>query len=226
MRERIAWVPADDDINYTLLGMMIARAVRRRVQQARDLRWMWLQNLPLAYTWGPERGVPHQAGAPQGDRRRTRRWISRRRLTTLNPNAELLRRDDQGGCLRRYASPGGPTSPPSSPRRDASLTHRSNGIYGAMFAAAAIAAAFTTDDWRTIAETALAVVPQRSRFARHRPRDSIDQVVDATDWEDGYRRIHGRYGEYGHCRVFQETGTMINTTCGSRPAWATASASR
>ena len=27
----------------------------------------------------------------------------------------------------------------------------------------------------------------------------------------GYRRIHDRYGCYGHCQIYQETGTLINT---------------
>ncbi|MFE0801222.1 hypothetical protein [Streptomyces sp. NPDC058812] len=30
-------------------------------------------------------------------------------------------------------------------------------------------------------------------------------------WLEGYGTVHGRYSEYGHRRVFQESGTLINT---------------
>jgi hypothetical protein len=36
-------------------------------------------------------------------------------------------------------------------------------------------------------------------------------VRAADDWLDGYARIHAKYGEYGHCRIYQEVGTLINT---------------
>jgi len=36
-------------------------------------------------------------------------------------------------------------------------------------------------------------------------------VQAATDWIDGYRRIHGQYGKYGNCVIFQEVGTVMNT---------------
>ena len=32
-----------------------------------------------------------------------------------------------------------------------------------------------------------------------------------TDWLDGYRRINEKYGEYGHCQLYQECGQLINT---------------
>jgi hypothetical protein len=41
--------------------------------------------------------------------------------------------------------------------------------------------------------------------------DSLTQVRLATDWLDGYERVHDRHGAYGHCRVVQELGTLINT---------------
>ncbi|PZF82204.1 ADP-ribosylglycohydrolase family protein [Jiangella anatolica] len=206
-REHIRWVPADDDINYTLLGMMTIERFGRTFTKY-DLRRMWLENLPLGYTWGPERGfLTKQAllmgvdDEPEMDLEALPR--------TLNPGNELcgamIRADAYG-----YASPGRPDRASELAWRDASLTHRGNGIYGAMFAAAAIAAAFVTSDWRAIGETALGYVPRRSRFAAI-VGDSIAQVAAASDWLDGYRRLHGRYGEYGHCRVFQETGTLLNT---------------
>jgi hypothetical protein len=41
--------------------------------------------------------------------------------------------------------------------------------------------------------------------------DSLNEVSQAKDWLDGYYRIHGKYKEYGHCQIYQESGTLINS---------------
>ena len=46
--------PRDDDINYTVLGMLILEQHGLGFGRA-DVMQMWLANLPLAYTFGPER---------------------------------------------------------------------------------------------------------------------------------------------------------------------------
>ena len=79
-----------------------------------------------------------------------------------------------------------------------------------MFIASAIAMAQVTDDRIQIIETALQYVPQRSRF--HERVSACLEVVKAADsWEQAYDRISDEYGEYGHCRIYQETGMLINT---------------
>ena len=54
VRERIRFVARDDDINYTVLGMLILEQHGIHFTRA-DVMQMWLANLPLAYTFGPER---------------------------------------------------------------------------------------------------------------------------------------------------------------------------
>ena len=130
----------------------------------------------------------------------------------LNPYDEhcgaLIRADAYG-----YACPGDPARAATLAHRDAMVTHRRTGVYATMFVAAAIATALVTDPadrlgpWRN----ALGFVPQNSRFAAI-VRDSLAQVEQATDWLDGYQRIHGRYSQYSHCRVYQEIGTLLNTS--------------
>jgi ADP-ribosylglycohydrolase len=93
---------------------------------------------------------------------------------------------------------------------DASWTHRRTGIYGEMFVAAAIANAQVMDDRLGVFETALQFVPQRSRF-HEIVADSLNEVRQASDWLDGYRRIHRKYKQYIHCLIYQEVGTLINT---------------
>lgn len=207
VRENIQWVTADDDINYTLLGMMTIERFGTDFTKD-DLRRMWLENIPLGFTWGPERGFLTKQGLMMGVEDHPPMDLEAL-PDQFNPNNELcgamIRADAYG-----YAAPGNPALAAEMAWRDASLTHRSNGIYGAMFAAAAISVAFVQDDWRVISEAALSVVPQQSRFAEI-VRDSIRRVALASDWEEGYSLIHGSYSQYGHCRVFQETGTLVNT---------------
>lgn len=208
VRENLAHVPEDDDLNYTVLALVLLEQHGASFTHD-DLRRLWLLNLPVAATFGPERtqllaaGLATLAGWAGVDVDDSR-WTA-----VLNPADEhcgaLIRADAYG-----YASPGQPERAAALAYRDASLTHRRTGVYGAMWVAAAIATALVSDDWRAVGATALAHVPQRSRFARI-VADSLTEVDAATDWLDGYARIHGRYAAYSHCRVYQEVGTLLNT---------------
>jgi ADP-ribosylglycohydrolase len=127
----------------------------------------------------------------------------------LNPGDEfcgaLIRADAYG-----YACAGHPALAATLAWRDASFTHRRTGIYGTMFVAAAIAAAFVVKDPLEIFRIAAMYVPRRSRF-HEVVADSIAMVEKAGDWLEGYRLIHNKYQEYGHCLIYQEIGTVINT---------------
>jgi ADP-ribosylglycohydrolase len=117
----------------------------------------------------------------------------------------MIRADAYG-----YACPGRPALAAELAFRDSSFTHRRTGIYGTMFAAAAIAQAQVAKSPMEIFEVALKFVPRRSRYYKI-ISDSMNDVAEAKDWLDGYYRIHRKYKEYSHCMVFQETGTLINT---------------
>lgn len=204
-RENIRWAAPDDDINYTLMGMLLLEQHGLSFSQA-DLRGQWLRQLPPLWTWGPERMLLLRAGADtlaeKTDDFET--WVS-----TLNPGDELcgamIRADAYG-----YACPGNPSLAAELAHRDASWTHRRTGIYGTMYAAAAIATAFVADDPLEIFDVALKFVPRRSRFYAMVSAAFAD-VASAKDWSDGYERIHARLGDYGHCRIYQEAATLINT---------------
>lgn len=206
VRGRIRWVAPDDDINYTLLGLLVLEQHGISYTKA-DLKRLWLEQLPLAYTFGPERTTLVKLGASALDS--THECDDESLADVDNPGDELcgamIRADAYG-----LACPGNPALAAELAWRDASLTHRRTGIYGTMFAAAAIAASYTVSDPLAIFDAALSFVPRRSRF-HHIVADSLHQVASASDWEDGYRRIHDRYGQYAHCRVLQESGTLINT---------------
>ena len=206
VRERIDHVAADDDINYTVIGML---ALERHGLDftTDDLLRLWLYNLPVLATFGPERtllataaahalepGAPFDLTATHG---------------TWNPGSELC-----GGLIRAdaygYACLGHPALAAKLAYRDAAMTHRRTGLYGAMFVAAAIASASSCTDPLEVVRSALRYVPQRSRFAEA-VRFALDSVGGAADWLEGYRLVNARYGEFGHCRILQEIGTVVNT---------------
>ena len=219
VRERIRFVARDDDINYTVLGMLILEQHGIEFTRA-DVMQMWLANLPLAYTFGPERMLLTRASAVGiAARLHARRGLAgigddpepvlAELVANWNPGDELcgaqIRADAYG-----YACAGRPRLAAALAWRDAGWTHRATGVYATMFTAAAIAGAFVIDDPLELCRMALRCVPHNSRF-RERVGDCLEQVTAASDWQDGYRRIHDRYGCYGHCQIYQETGTLINT---------------
>ncbi|MEY2478944.1 MAG: hypothetical protein QOG87_4259 [Actinomycetota bacterium] len=208
VRERIAHVAPDDDINYTVLGMLVLEHHGSEFTHE-DLLRLWLYNLPVLATFGPERTLLANAALAALEPGRPMPWPIAAWTRVLNPGAELcgalIRADAYG-----YACFGRPALAAALAGRDASMTHRGTGLYGAMFIAAAIAAAPVVADPLAIFSTALQHIPQHSRFA-DAVRFALDTVAAASDWLDGYERIHARFGEYGHCRVLQEVGTLVNT---------------
>jgi ADP-ribosylglycohydrolase len=204
VRERITHVCEDDDLNYTVLAMLLLERHGTAFTHD-DVRRLWLLQLPVLATFGPERTQLLAAGMATLGGTGTD-WAS-----VLNPTDEqcgaLIRADAYG-----WACPGDPELAASLAHRDATVTHRRTGVYSTMWVAAALATALVTDPADRLGpfRTALGFVPQRSRFAAI-VRESLSLVEQAVDWEDGYRAVHGRFGEYSHCRVYQEVGTLLNT---------------
>jgi ADP-ribosylglycohydrolase len=209
-RGRIQYVAPDDDMNYSIIGMLLLERYGLKFSKA-NLFNVWLHNLPPLWTWGPERTILIKAATysmhhdiDEATELLVEEWAGR-----WNPSSEAcgaaIRVDSYG-----YACPGNPALAAELAWRDASCTHRRTGIYGAMFIAAAIATAFVATDRLEIFETALQFVPQRSRFYEI-ISDCLQMVREASDWLDGYKKINQKYNQYQHCAIYQEVATMINT---------------
>jgi hypothetical protein len=213
-REGIECAVADDDIHYTLLGMLLLETVGPDFCE-RDLADCWSLNLAPGWTWGPERTQLLMSALERHHLFEVldESWLPDTLL--LNPGDELC-----GGLIRAdvygLACPGNPDLAAWLAWKDASFTHIKTGAYGAMFVAALIALCHTGDPAAGaearlgLVRDALRRVPSRSRFAAV-VEDAVERVAGTADWLAGYESIHGRYAAYSHCQVYQEIGTLVNT---------------
>jgi len=225
-REFINYVAPDDDINYTILGMINLENHGAQFDHS-DIKKLWLKHLPIGITFGPERtnllisglqsidGIPktqflEKGGVGANPKIYNKTDVFSQTINNiLNPGDELcgasIRADAYG-----YACPGNPSLAAELAWKDASFTHKRTGIYGTMFIAAAISCAQVLKDKIQIFKTALQFVPQNSRFFE-RVSGCLNIVKEASNWEEAYNKINSNLGEFGHCRIYQEMGMLINT---------------
>ena len=127
--QNIDKVAVDDDITYVILNMLLLEKYGKDYTLD-DVAKLWLDILPYACTAEEEALEQLKAGTRPDSAARFNEfveWIG-----------AAIRADAFG-----YAAPGDPAKAAVMSYNDAFLTHRKNGIYGEMFCAAAVAAAFT-----------------------------------------------------------------------------------
>ncbi len=109
-------------------------------------------------------------------------------------------------------NPNNPDRAAEYARRAASVSHDGNGVYGGMFVAACIAAAFGLDDARDVIEAGLARIPadcEYSRMARDMMRFKDEH---GGKWENAYSYIRASWGydRYpGACHIIPNAAVMI-----------------
>lgn len=172
--DRCDGFPSDDDINYTLIGLLALKTYGRDFKPD-DVATLWTHQLPLGCLCTAERVACRNfiAGClpPQSATRRNpyREWIGAQ-----------IRADFFG-----YAAPGNPALAAEWAWRDASISHVKNGIYGEMWVAAMLAAAFVAPTWPDVIRAGLAQIPRRSRLhagvsrilAEHAAGASFDAIL-------------------------------------------------
>ncbi|MFA7236902.1 MAG: ADP-ribosylglycohydrolase family protein [Phycisphaeraceae bacterium] len=200
-REQIAYMESDDDIRYTVIGQIVLRD-RGRDFTSWDVAAAWMQYLPYRFVCTAEtqayRNVVMRYSIrydrPVDDNTIDWNWVA----THENPYRELIGADirvDSWG----YAAPGNPELAAEFAWRDARISHVKNGIYGAMFMAAMIAAAFAGDDPMAIVEAGLREIPEKSRL-HVEMRQVIDICkkydCDPRKFEAVHEEIYGLLGHY------------------------------
>ncbi|MFF3287579.1 ADP-ribosylglycohydrolase family protein [Streptomyces sp. NPDC003023] len=198
LAENIDGMPEDDDLNYPLLGLLLLQRHGRGFTTA-DVARLWLDELPAGRTFTAERvayrNLLHGIEPPATASRRNpfREWIG-----------AAIRADVHG-----WTNPGSPAGAAAQAYRDATLTHTANGVYGAMFTAAAVAAAAggTVDVHGAIA-AGLTVVPPRSRYASA-VRLGIEAARTHADFADAVDSIHRAYDGYHWVHVLPNAALLV-----------------
>lgn len=188
LRETIVCMPEDDDINYTMLALYVVETAGENFTTD-DVATAWLRMLPALRVFTAER-VAYQNLLDYKTPPETARF--------RNPYREWI-----GAQIRAdlfgWIAPGDPRRAAELAWRDAQLSHVKNGIYGEMFVAAMVAAAFVTDDVGEVVSAGLGVIPAASRlaeairFARGLPQQAadFDQALDrAYERYDRYHWVH------------------------------------
>ena len=187
-RGNITAMARDDDLDYTVLGLRLLER-KGAGYTSGDVADLWLTSMPFGMVYTAER-VSYRNLVGGLDPPATARF--------RNPYREWI-----GAQIRAdifgYVSPGDAQRAARLAYADAAVSHTGNGIYGEMWAAALIAAAFTSSDAREALEQALLVVPARSRLAaslravldEHAVGRSWEQAMEAMDLRlPGYSWVH------------------------------------
>ncbi|MGW1881698.1 ADP-ribosylglycohydrolase family protein [Streptomyces sp. NPDC001970] len=185
VRGRIHGSCRDDDVDYAILGLHLleTHGFGFTTEQVGEV---WLLRLPYLQTFTAERAAY---------RNLTAGLKPPLTATYDNPYQEwigaLIRADIFG-----WASPGDPHRAASLARRDAVLSHTGNGVYGAMWAAAMVAAAFTAADAREAIDAALDRIPASSRLART-VRRTTALYDSGLPWSDALTTLEEETGRLG-----------------------------
>jgi hypothetical protein len=166
-REKIRFMESDDDVRYTVLGLLLLEQ-RGLEWDAWDVGKLWHSRLSYGQVCTAETQAYlnfalttcHMHGEKPADWEARLAWVR----THLNPYREWIGAQIRADGLA-YGAAGHPELAAELAWRDASFSHVKNGIYGEMFVAAMIAAAFVESDPEKIVAAGLSEIPATSRLA-------------------------------------------------------------
>lgn len=184
---RGAWdhAVADDDTNYTVMGLKIMEDKGPGFTTA-DVGRMWLGNLPYHAVCTAEK---------QAYMNLVNELPLDEVPMYLNPYREWI-----GAQIRAdfwgYCAPGWPERAADFAWRDAALSHVKNGIYGEMMCAAMISAALVTDDVYEIIQAGVNEIPAKCR-ASETVADCLKWRKECATWEEAFEKmLQTYYGRY------------------------------
>lgn len=173
-------VPVDDDVTYTLLGLLIAEEYGLDFT-INDVGAAWLKYLPYACTAEEialdnlRAGAAAQTAAEAGNP--YVQWIG----------ADI--RSDPWG----YLAPGLPEKAAKMAWTDAWISHRRNGIYGEMYISAVVAAAFAVNDAVSALRLGLGEIPKDCLLAK-----DVEWALEAgksiKNYKEAREAVDGRLG--------------------------------
>ncbi|MEW6359354.1 MAG: ADP-ribosylglycohydrolase family protein [Planctomycetota bacterium] len=197
LKGAITAMARDDDMDYTILGLHIMEEVGLNFTPA-DMGRQWLMHFPYHLVYTAERvayrNLVNGLQPPQTATYRNpcREWIGAQ-----------IRADAFG-----YVSPGMPERAAELAFNDAALSHTMNGIYGEMFVAAMIAAAFVSDDIEEIIRIGASEIPKKTRLT-----ECIDDCLKwcrkDKSWTATIKRISKKYGDLQGCHTITNAAIVL-----------------
>ncbi len=149
-----------------------------------DVASFWCENVPVMHTCTAERVAYRNflgfvvPPASASFRNPYREWIGAQ-----------IRADFFG-----YANPGNPERAADWAWRDASISHVKNGIYGEMWVAAMLAAAYVEDDLVKVIRAGLAQIPAKSRVTADVEK-MLALHAQGASYEDAVAAVHQQWDE-------------------------------
>lgn len=186
----------DDDIDYTVLGLHLLETYGTGYT-SRDVAAEWLSRFPVYQLYTAERAtyqnlIREVPLARAGDHHNPyREWIG-----------ALIRAD-----IFAFAAPGQPRKAALLSYQDAALSHRANGIYGAMWAAALISSAFTATSPEESVVESLRHVPAGSRLTAE-IQTVLGQFRRGMDWEKCLDDLHARHSGMSWVHTINNAGAL------------------
>ena len=186
----IEYAEADDDIHYTILGLMLIEERGFNFSKL-DVANHHLRNIPYHWLFSCTRQSYYHMINLRDDRPAEEQIDEF--PTKLNPWREgintAIRADFWG-----YIAPSDPRRAARIAYREVTLNAVKNGIYSSMFVAGALSAALSAHpSVDTILQGGLSVIPRRSRLARI-AREVREWYDEDGDWVAVCDRIYEKYG--------------------------------
>ena len=197
LRGSIECMPRDDDIDYAILNLHVLETHGFDFT-TEDVGVEWLSHLPYKATYTAERAAYRNLvlGLKPPET-----------AVYMNPYREWI-----GAQIRAdlwgYVAPGLIEYAADMAYRDATLSHVKNGVYGEMFIAATVSAAFAVNGVEEALRIGLTEIPRSSRFAEVVENVMKWSKVDGC-WVDTWKRVMNTYGRYHRVHVLNNAAIVV-----------------
>ena len=181
--EKMDGVPVDDDITYTVLGLLIAE--EHGVDfSTDDVGRAWLKYLPYACT------------AEEAALRNLRKGVPAEQAAEVdNPFCQWIGADIRSDPWA-YMAPAWPERAARLAYHDARVSHRRNGVYGAMFFSAAQSAAFAVDNAVEALRIGLTEIPKECALRRE-VLWALEEGKKVRNYRDARQAVDDRFAGMG-----------------------------
>ena len=206
-RGHISRAEPDDDINYTILALLLLED-RGLAFTTADVARTWLQLLPAGATWTAERAAYRILLDNMADE-----FVNGADpgfdlvACSANPNTDWIGAQIRAD-LYGWVCPGRPRLAAELARRDASLSHRGDGVYGAMFVAALGASLPATENLEAAIDAALVQIPRNSGAAA-----AVQFGRGLAGCADAVEQLHEQYADLSPVHTLNNLALVVWALC-------------